>query len=554
MGNLLQFMRGIIAAAAFATLIPTASVAADAAGGITADKVAVVIGNRAYRNPRVPAVEYAGRDADAFDRYLKEVLGFREGNIIDLRDAGQADMEAALGNSRNAQGRLWQLVKPGKSEVVVYYSGHGAPGLQDHKGYLMPSDADPEKPEINGYPIDVLLQNLSRLEARSVVVYLDACFSGDTPKGSLLRSASPIVIAAKESIAPAGITMLTAGHADQIASWDDKSRHGLFTEHLLDALYGKADRAPYGNGDGKVSAKEAKAYLDEIMTYAARREFGRTQNASLIGDEDKTLSTLPAGKPVVRIDPPVQTVTPQLSLPPVAPPVVVPHPVAVTAPKKAPEQFRPATTSVAPRQESGELWVPIHDPPPDAYEACRGKVAGDPARRRTPEGMVPATCVPTAAGLVARPIRPPEGAGSPERRIPKQALDDCAGRMAGDVVQHRTPNGFVPAACVESPEGLAARPLRFPSEATAQSPPPPPAPPPAPAPTYRPASSPESVYFSSESAARQSCQGDVVVWVNTDTLVYHYPGRRWYGRTKDGAFMCERSRSLVGARPSGNNQ
>ena len=32
--------------------------------------------------------------------YLTQVLGYREGNIIDLRDATKAQMESAFGNER----------------------------------------------------------------------------------------------------------------------------------------------------------------------------------------------------------------------------------------------------------------------------------------------------------------------------------------------------------------------------------------------------------------------------------------------------------------------
>lgn len=42
----------------------------------------------------------------------------------------------------------------------------------------------------------------------------------------------------------------------------------------------------------------------------------------------------------------------------------------------------------------------------------------------------------------------------------------------------------------------------------------------------------------------------VVVWVNTDSGVYHCPGTRWYGRTKAGRYMKQRSAQQAGYRPA----
>ena len=37
------------------------------------------------------------------------------------------------------------------------------------------------------------------------------------------------------------MSVLTAAKKDQLVYWNEKSRHGMFTHHLLDALYGKGD-------------------------------------------------------------------------------------------------------------------------------------------------------------------------------------------------------------------------------------------------------------------------------------------------------------------------
>ena len=52
----------------------------------------------------------------------------------------------------------------------------------------------------------------------------------------------------------------------------------------------------------------------------------------------------------------------------------------------------------------------------------------------------------------------------------------------------------------------------------------------------------------------KSCPGDRVVWVNTRTGVYHMEGERWYGRTKQGQFECEKAAKAEGDRETRNGQ
>ena len=94
--------------------------------------------------------------------------------------------------------------------------------------------------------------------------------------------------------------------------------------------------------------------------------------------------------------------------------------------------------------------------------------------------------------------------------------------------------------------------LCFPSPAT----------PPAPAPTAAPPaplgdrtyshipSGATATEFSSEAAAKARCPGAAVVWVNTNSKVYHSAGTHNYRHTKEGAYMCETDAAAASDRAS----
>ena len=198
-------------------------------------------------------------------------------------------MTATFGVQRSHKGKLWRrLDAEGRSDVLVYFSGHGVPGQSDQRGYLLPVDADPDAAELNGYPLDLLYANLAKLKARSVTVILEACFSGDSHKGMLIQAASPVFMRAASTTIPDRITVITAASGVQLASWDEDRRHGLFTDRFLKGVAGSADN----NRDGRVTLGEISSYLSRTMTPAARRLFGREQVATVLGNANLVLARL----------------------------------------------------------------------------------------------------------------------------------------------------------------------------------------------------------------------------------------------------------------------
>ena len=239
----------------------------------------MIIANSNYtkQGRDIPNVDPAYNDGENIKRYFMDAKGIREGNIIYLKDATGAQLTEVFGNERNHKAQLYNWVKPNTSNVYVYYAGHGAPASNDGSAFLVPVDAKSQTIEFSGYPLDNLYSNLGKIKARSVTVILEACFSGVSQAGALLPRSSGITIVAKTPKVPANVKVISAGSADQMASWEKDESQSLFTKYFLKAMTGEGDK----NKDGKVDDAELQTYLEGTMTYYARRYYGRDQKVTI---------------------------------------------------------------------------------------------------------------------------------------------------------------------------------------------------------------------------------------------------------------------------------
>ena len=107
-----------------------------------------------------------------------KTMGFKEGNIFYYEDATKTDFEVLFGTKDFAEGKLYNAVKPDRSDVFVFYAGHGAPDLKKNTGYFVPTECDPQYIAISGYSSEIFFNNISQIPAKSMTVVMDACFSG----------------------------------------------------------------------------------------------------------------------------------------------------------------------------------------------------------------------------------------------------------------------------------------------------------------------------------------------------------------------------------------
>ncbi len=177
------------------------------------DAVAIIIGIENYR--RVPKADFANADAKDFYTYASRALGIKPENIKLLVDDGADDIEML-----NAfQNWLPLKVNKGKTDVYVFYSGHGYPSQDGNSLYFLPFNVDKQYLDRTSVKQKEVVSALQKAQAKSVTMFIDACYSGQTRGGEvLIAGLKPIVAKTDEKAYPAEFTVITASAADQFSS------------------------------------------------------------------------------------------------------------------------------------------------------------------------------------------------------------------------------------------------------------------------------------------------------------------------------------------------
>lgn len=253
--------------------------------------VAVIIGNKDYVS--APNVDFAVNDARAMKEYVINAFGYKPENIIYVENAKQSDFYSIFGKEGFYKGRLYSYVQKGLSEIFIYYSGHGAPDIDQKSGYLVPVDCDPNTVVLNGYSLTTLYNNLDKIanekQLPHITVVLESCFSGASQAGSLLKNISPIYISVeKQGLTYDNSTVFTSSQGDQISTWYPEKKHGMFTYFFLKGLQGEADL----DKNSEITAKELYEYTNNDISgvpyWVSRINLGRVQTPMLMG-KDQTL-------------------------------------------------------------------------------------------------------------------------------------------------------------------------------------------------------------------------------------------------------------------------
>jgi uncharacterized caspase-like protein len=180
--------------------------------------------------------------------------------------------------------RSWMKTEVnGKSDVYIFFAGHGLASADGSKTYLLPADGDRDLLDETSILRDDLIA--SAKGAKTITMFLDTCYSGGTRTNEiLLADARPIAIVPDKSALPSNVTVLAAASGAQLSSTYEAAQQGLFSYWLMKGLEGDADT----NKDKKITAGELHEYVARQVGPMAQRR-NRQQDPQLMGDSTRVL-------------------------------------------------------------------------------------------------------------------------------------------------------------------------------------------------------------------------------------------------------------------------
>ena len=131
---------------------------------------ALVIGNDNYTY--LPNLKTARNDAKTVASLLASEYGFKVTTLLDATRAEIIENLDALTESLGAEDNL-----------LIYYAGHGWLEEDSSRGYWLAIDAKPNR-RTNWVSNSTVVDTLSTLQAKHVMVVADSCFSGTLVRGA----------------------------------------------------------------------------------------------------------------------------------------------------------------------------------------------------------------------------------------------------------------------------------------------------------------------------------------------------------------------------------
>lgn len=256
---------------------------APAVGGGSKDAAVIMaVENYAFVSP-VPG---ARANATAWYDYLNKTRGIPYGKIFLNVDNDVTAEDIKLSASKAAAavgegGTLWYV-----------FIGHGAPSADGKQGLLVGVDAQQKVESISArsLPQNDLVTTLLDSKAGSIVLFVDACFSGRSVDGApLIKGLQPLAIVPSVMLQDSRLVSFAAAGGKEFAGQLPGAERPAFSYLALGGLRGWAD----ADQNGIVTAEELRNYTDGVMRTMVK---DRTQTPQLQGDGAQVLVKSPGEK------------------------------------------------------------------------------------------------------------------------------------------------------------------------------------------------------------------------------------------------------------------
>lgn len=233
--------------------------------------VGIAIGVGAFRDPDVPGVKFADRDAKVVASYFRTVVGIpgRQIKVVTNDHALKDDLAEVFEN--------WLPEHVGSDSIVlVFFSGRAIMDPSTGAVSLIPYDGSPaSSPRL--FSLRRVQAALARLSIQQTVVLLDVSLTVP-PSSVSLNHRDPVWDTGAPTLRDGKLVQILGIHGIQEAHQYEQGRHGLFTYYLLKGLGGKADK----DRDGIVAVGELFDYLRAQVPKTAKAKYGNEQEPSSV--------------------------------------------------------------------------------------------------------------------------------------------------------------------------------------------------------------------------------------------------------------------------------
>ena len=252
------------------------------------EKYALIIGIGDFKDPLIPKLQFAAKDAQDLAQVLEDPRygRFKPENVILLTNA-----KATRANILNALQDLFLKVQE-DDLVFMYVSSHGSQKQTDKGlmgvGYIVTYDTQVKNIWVDALDYQGFSQRASLLRARRKVVFLDTCFSGQAgSKGLTIDGVGVDRDTAKLFLSGEGTFVITSSKDNERSFESDDLRNSYFTYYLMEALK---------KGPEPPTVKEIYGYLSQRVPDAVAREKQSFQHPQMVpadGPGDVRVGVLP---------------------------------------------------------------------------------------------------------------------------------------------------------------------------------------------------------------------------------------------------------------------